>query len=43
MIPQFNEELVADLLNKVEFIKVIEDDKMELIQDLKLFLKNQLA
>jgi hypothetical protein len=43
MIPQFNEELVTNLLNKVEFVKVIKDDKMELIQDLKLFLKNQIV
>jgi len=40
MIPQFNEELATNLLNKVELIKIIEDDKLEIIQDLKLFLKN---
>ncbi len=40
MIPQFNEELATNLLNKVELIKIIEDDKVEIIQDLKLFLKN---
>lgn len=39
MIPQFNKELVTNLLNKVEVTKVIDDDKIELIQDLKLFLK----
>jgi len=43
MIPQFNEELVTNLLDKVESIKVFEDDKAELFQDLKLFLKNQIA
>ena len=40
MIPQFNEELATNLLNKVELIKIIEEDKLEIIQDLKLFLKN---
>lgn len=43
MTPQFNEELITSLLNKVEMIELVEDDKVELIQGLKLFLKNQLV
>lgn len=42
MVPQFNDSLVSNLLNKVENIDFIEVDKKELIQDLTTFLKNQI-